>query len=1207
MAGCQDYDEDIRKVNDRLDENTKELTTITEELDAAIAALEDLAATHATKDELKAAKDDVLKALADAQTSIKAAYEAADAALKGQITTDLEGKIAAAKTALEKTISALDSRVGTLETYVSGELKTALENLKKADTANANEIAKVAGELAKAKTYITAEIARVEGLVNAAVKRIEANEGKIQTILSDLDQAKKDILANAGGVDANKKAIEALKNAYEAKVAELEGKIAANVTAIAAEKTAREAADTKLREDFAAADAALKAELEKAIKANTDKIGENETAIKNLQSKMTELEVEIDSLSQLVNDNFETLVSYINDLDSRLDVVESDVTDLMTRLAEVEVDVEALLARVQKIVYLPDFNDGKATIKAAQIGEVIIPAPSTLQYKVYPAELAEDLAEAVENLSFDVEQVATRTGLAELEIVSAEASEGVLSVVVTPRGFVNEFFKPQTRTSYSAALRLTNGNDDYSTEYTNLVADTEYTQISVAVYNGELTADNQFVILDADGETMLADGAEIEYTDRKTTCEILPARQLGFQIAGDPAIYSEEEMKANGYDFEVLTEVVYGAKTYDGAAETEDAIKAIKAAFNTVTDEATGTVTVSLSDKALAETVGYALETMYSYEVCGLQAKAGAVVAIVPVEYSFDITLPTVNWTYTEDAYSDATGKDYRRAFVLAAEDVVSTSAPEDYDYLRVIKDNGYVNAEVTVDGKPAQVTLAVFRTSTTPDGEVVPMVEFGGFEWNKTYVLTGKCQLPSATVTFNTTITTVDRTRSDIRVDLKPIEFQYEKDLVVDYNAEDAPVYSFSQVYDILKRGRNFGYMDEAIEAEIKAGYLKNATVEVNTVDWNNGESRVNDLENGVAKNNWTSMIYADADLLAKEQYKVGYTWRTNSLHFKSVTVIKDFVYTKTIKTWYGQTITLFQPIKLTNPAAAYNYKPSGIHVSMDGNIPYSYANGVYTDANGKIIEKGAVAAFRVDAVDMDKAFSVVEGENQEIVADLAKVGLVSVFTLENNTDENIKIENNKINYQGDAEYVDVIGKLYIENSADKTTGIVSRFEIENTLFASEPYASYQVRKWDPIDSFTRLYEQPYTLSIVESKKYSYNLLKFFSLKDKFAGSEMINPDTAVESAWVVGNGENGFAEGKKAKGIYGLTESFEYTVDTDDNTILNAIDVKDGKLTINNEGQLIVLNPVTITVTATIDYPQGSKTETMQFVIPSRDPSKK
>ena len=40
VAGCQDYDEDIRKVNDRLDENTKELTTITEELDAAIAALE---------------------------------------------------------------------------------------------------------------------------------------------------------------------------------------------------------------------------------------------------------------------------------------------------------------------------------------------------------------------------------------------------------------------------------------------------------------------------------------------------------------------------------------------------------------------------------------------------------------------------------------------------------------------------------------------------------------------------------------------------------------------------------------------------------------------------------------------------------------------------------------------------------------------------------------------------------------------------------------------------------------------------------------------------------------------------------------------------------------------------------------------------------------------------------------------------------------
>jgi hypothetical protein len=745
---------------DKLNNETTELSFVVEYLAAYAEQLQAYVDENAVAIEANAASIELLKA--------------ADVVLKGMI-NDLRVDFEAYQKEVDA-IYAKKSDVTAVKNWV-------VEELTKVQNTCLTEIKLVRENLNKVEKSLVDQIKANEGLILALDKAYKQADKEIN---EKIDKVKEELLT------ADEAVLDSLNN-VAAKLNETIAHVADTLTqniknAVDAEKVAREEAV-----------AALEA---------TDKAQGIEIAA--LKSDLKSLEW---TVSYLTGWAMETQAS---------------IDDILKRIAALEGNVNDLLARVQKIVYLPDYADHKATINAAMIGDVIIPAPATINYKVYPAELAAEIAEAYSDenpiLYFDLKDVKTRTGNTSLEIVSVTGSEGVLSFVVSPRGFADEFFTKRANTSYSVALRLDNGNDDYSTEYTNLVPANEFAQISVAVYNGDLTAANQFVVLDADGETMLTDGAEIEYTDRKTTCQILPARQLGFQISGDDNIYSEEAIKAMGYDFVVESEVVYGAKNYEGAVETEEGINEIKKAFNTVADETTGTITVSLNDNAKAETVGNALETMYAYEVCGLQAKAGAVVAIVPVEYEFDITLPTITWTYTKDAGPESHGKDYRRSFVLDADDVVATDIPEDYDYIRVIKENGAVEAKVTVNGEPATVKKAVFKTVEI-DGVHVPAVEFNGFEWNKTYELEGVCMLPSAKVTFRTTVQTVDRTRSDIRVDLRPIEFQYEKDLVIDYNDADAEVYSLSAVYDILKRGGNFGYMDEEIEAKIKAGFVVEIT----------------------------------------------------------------------------------------------------------------------------------------------------------------------------------------------------------------------------------------------------------------------------------------------------------------------------------------------------------------------------------------------
>ena len=252
VAGCQDYDEDIRKVNDQLNANTAELTSITDALDKAIKDLEaKMVADYATKKaladlsaELKAEID---ADVAAAQAAIDAAYKAADAALKAgyesadaALKTELEGKIAAAikaaqdaNDALADTFEkALNQMKGSIDEtnsmindvvvpYFQGEIakiNTAIKALQDADVKTAQDIAKVAADLATAKTEITAAYTAA---IKTAVEKLEGKIAEQATALAALKTLhQNDVILLQAAIAENSTDINALKLALKDHIAD---------------------------------------------------------------------------------------------------------------------------------------------------------------------------------------------------------------------------------------------------------------------------------------------------------------------------------------------------------------------------------------------------------------------------------------------------------------------------------------------------------------------------------------------------------------------------------------------------------------------------------------------------------------------------------------------------------------------------------------------------------------------------------------------------------------------------------------------------------------------------------------------------------------------------------------------------------------------------------------------------------------------------
>ena len=468
VVGCQDYAEDIRQLNNKHNEDVTGLNALIAELQTEIAELEKIAATHATKDELNALKEQLQGDLAAAKKALEDAYKAADEALANQHATDIQAlqtQLAAAKTEIENAIKGLQTTITNLNTlinevdkdldaltkYVQEDLQATITNLentlKAADLANQEAIAKVAADLLSAKTELAAKDAAIEASLNAAIARISENETKIAEALERLVAAEADIQANkeaiaangsaiagnttaiegnTAAIAANEQAIAALKAAYEVKVAELVASIEEKAQAIAAEQQARIAADEELKTLYTSADAALKSELKGLISANTNKIATCEADIATLKSTVTELVAKVNAVIADVDANKKDITT----LGAAITALEGQIADLQSQVSQ-------LATALRSVVLVPEtMHNGTKAVKFHRMeGENVMKTFSYVSFHFNPSNFDVTSAEyeiVAENVEFRTKAVFAEEPT--IEIVGTPVKEGDKVTFLLERG-----------------------------------------------------------------------------------------------------------------------------------------------------------------------------------------------------------------------------------------------------------------------------------------------------------------------------------------------------------------------------------------------------------------------------------------------------------------------------------------------------------------------------------------------------------------------------------------------------------------------------------------------------------------------------------------------------------------------------------------------------------------------------------------------------
>ena len=447
VVGCQDYAEDIRQLNNKHDEDITGLNALVKEIQGEIADLEKIAATHATKDELNALKEQLQGDLAAAKKALEDAYKAADEAL-GKDIQAVQNDLAKAKEDFTKAVEDLGKTIADLNTlitevdkdldaltkYVYEDLKAALEKLEKdlkaADLANEQAIAKVAADLLTAKTDLEAKDAAIQKSLDAAIARISENETKIAEALQRLTAAEAEIQANktaiaANGqaiadneaaIAANEAAVAALKAAYEVKVAELVASINEKAAAIEAEKNARIAADNEIKSLYTAADAALKSELKNLITANTNKIAACEADVATLKSTVTELVNKVNAVLADVDANKKSITA----LGATIATLEGQVADLQSQVAQ-------FAKALRSVVLVPEtMHNGTKAVKFHRMeGENVMKTFSYVSFHFNPSNFDVTSAEyeiVSENVEFRTKAIFSEDPA--IEIVGTPVKEG---------------------------------------------------------------------------------------------------------------------------------------------------------------------------------------------------------------------------------------------------------------------------------------------------------------------------------------------------------------------------------------------------------------------------------------------------------------------------------------------------------------------------------------------------------------------------------------------------------------------------------------------------------------------------------------------------------------------------------------------------------------------------------------------------------------
>lgn len=1141
-----------------LKEKDAELAKAIEDAQAAIAA------NAEAIDENAAAIDKNAKAIEALQTDLigltdqfNAYTIATDAAIK-----TLEGRVAAAETAIDTLegnveelytlydnqnllIENLDGRLEELAQYTQDQLdvlaeadlalKTLIEALDTKVTNLENsfiDYQKIVNEQFE-KAY--ADIAKNTQLINDLTAKhneeVAALQAQDAAILQTLDQHAAwmvELEENLAAVDQRLGTAEALIAKIQANIAQMQVTIDALTEDLAELETTVADFQKQMGEQIARLDGAIDAALAQALEAAQDA----EDAAK---AYTDELQKAVESELANIRTTLDQLSAYATSIEQKIDEYKESNDKVIEGLKG---DIAEILNRVQSIVFVPEYTDGKGTINWAKAGDTLVESRSTLVYQVYPAYCAAAIAntpavgDVVAPLAFDMtDALKTRGGneAPQMNIVGVEGdAQGRLYVTFEARNFGEKFYAGEVE--YAASLVLTTENENLASCYTNLVAakSDKAEQISMDIMYGDEVITNKCYNL-TEGNAAY----QFEYTDTERVEKVLPEHYVRFTVAGK-TYDGIDALNGAGYALE-MERADYKRRDYNEHLGTRP--------FKV--EEVDGLLQVSV-EEVNGMLIYQPLYVGYTYTAGTLKAEAYSNFTTVPVQADIEFSGVETFWLYSTDAAVDAGNGAYNRTLDLT---IAESTLPSDVKALDVLAKTPK-SIKVTLDGKEATEVGA----KIVVNGEKM-FLEFVNFEWDKTYEVEAEYDVEevpgqvSVEVTVKATVTTVDRNRETIIVNFEPSTVMFEPNLVMTELYGDIMEPAFTQLvfgnekhYDIPAK--------KWCEANFSLG-------QYTALDALKADGKDVDAKS-------TKLLIDE-----KTGWEVSVAFDYEDFDF----VPAQVEYTKTITTWYGQEVIVNKVLNFEFPV--YDFKHNSKYVFGADMDFYSQVQPEYTWYNDN--EAEGLLKFDVAAVQLRAAFSVVDAKGNKLSeAEMDNLSLSYNFEIEDAEHEGIAIDpaTHELSYYGSNPFVNVRGNLVITNDND------TKYVVPTSFDEGGKYASYNVVKFNPIGT-AEVIKNP-TIDVNNSIPYHVDILDYVKLEDYRTGGRQ-SYALISDGAWVVGNGENGFAQGVDvcADYMYRINEVWVNDTSEVDDEIRPYITLNNGRLTFDNSQQLELTAPFTIPVT--------------------------
>ena len=403
FTGCADYESDINSLNERLDElETGQIASLEEQIATLSSALEDaktaITALEGSTSDLETAKEDLLSQIEELNKKIEE-NDGDIATLISQV-AELEAELARID-GLEKDLEALKKTVEEIENnYLT---KEEAQNTYATLKAVADLESALSGVEGRVDNLETVELPAVKNAIEAAQKDASEALGNIDALVEALggysEAGTLNKIDDLDAVDSTLKAnIEALNDSLKANVEALREEIASTKEEILSLVVSKEELPALVEE-----------QIRKAIEEENGRINQ--------------------AISDAIKEVTNNLMSQIEDLSDRLEDVEAAMEDLTKRIEAAEGEIDDLANRIQSLVFVPEYNDGKATVLSYTINGTPVSDNMvvTATFQVTPAALAENVINQYEDYVFAyVLPVLTRSSADIAYVASAENSSLVL-------------------------------------------------------------------------------------------------------------------------------------------------------------------------------------------------------------------------------------------------------------------------------------------------------------------------------------------------------------------------------------------------------------------------------------------------------------------------------------------------------------------------------------------------------------------------------------------------------------------------------------------------------------------------------------------------------------------------------------------------------------------------------------------------------------